>query len=125
MQSSLKDYLIKLGAKEKNTSSFYESFDHPVLGTINFIENGKRVGLNFLSSFMRNNCGYGTAERKKFPNDKREKIYRECLESKPYYKDIKEGLKFHFKASGTDYVSLSLDLGSKKLKSVIDHELRP
>ena len=51
-----------------------------------------------------------------------ENIYREYLSSKPYYIDIKYGMKFYFKKSGTDYVGILFGIGFDRIKNIIEYE---
>ena len=121
-REKIQEYLKGLGFIEKNTASFDWSANHPELGIINFLENGRRISSNRISTNMRDNCGFSTSSRKKFDNKKKEEIYNKYLQSKPYYKDIKYGMKFHFRKSATDYISLPLGLGFDRLKEILDSE---
>lgn len=123
-REKMKKYLIGLGFQETNTESFDWSAKHPALGIINFTDMGKNLGSNLLSGNMRKNCGCSRAEIKKLKNEEREVIYKKYFESKPYYDDIKYGVKFHPRASGTDYVSLSFHLGFEPLRKAMDYEFK-
>ena len=120
----IKEYLVGLGFQEKDTESFDWSAKHTSLGIVNFHDRGGRLGSNLLSSKMRNNCGFSPTERKGFSQEERKAIYKKYFHDKPYYEHIKygNGMKFHFRKSGTDYISLSLGLGFDRLKGILDYE---
>ena len=123
VQEELKRYLISIGFREVS-KSFFWSGEHPSVGKINFHNDGKTFGSSLLSNNVRNNCGYSASQRRLMSYDEREKVYRQYLENKPYYKDIEHSIKFYFKKTATDYVGLDFDIGFENIKKVIDSELR-
>ena len=123
VREQLKNYLISIGFKEV-PSTFLWSSEHSILGRINYLTDGRIFGFNLLSTDMRNNCGYSSSQRKKLSYEERETIYTEYLKNKPYYKDIKYGLKFYFRKAATDYVGLKFGIGFERIKNLIEYEMK-
>jgi len=119
VQNRLKEYFISKGFKEVQ-NSFFWGCEHPSLGRIAYHNDGKTFGFSFLSDEVRNECGYTRPERQKMKNEEREDVYRSYLAKKPYYKNIKGGLKFFYWKAATDYVGLHFTIGFEKLVKVIE-----